>query len=249
MVRQAVTFDFHNTLAACPEWFELEARHLASSLLAWRAAAPVFPSIRISRRRLTPGTGSYDARSWTMAKSSPRKRVCTRSLPRCSSIFPSKRSRTGSRSRCVGCLAGATPIPGAVEAVRAIAQERRVGIVSSAVYHPFLEWTLATFGILEAFAVIVTSASAGFHNRAPSCTCMPRSARRRAGADGPCRRLAALRRRRQPRGYGNRPGCAVMAPIHGGSARAGPDYRDAGWGRAGDSRLLLARQRTMTARG
>ena len=32
---QAITFDFHNTLASCPEWFELEVRHLPSSFLRW----------------------------------------------------------------------------------------------------------------------------------------------------------------------------------------------------------------------
>ena len=32
---QAITFDFHNTLAACPEWFELEVRRLPSSFLRW----------------------------------------------------------------------------------------------------------------------------------------------------------------------------------------------------------------------
>jgi FMN phosphatase YigB (HAD superfamily) len=38
-----------------------------------------------------------------------------------------------------------------------------IGIVSSAVYHPFLEWTLEAFGIRDAFAVVITSASAGFY--------------------------------------------------------------------------------------
>ncbi len=43
----------------------------------------------------------------------------------------------------------------------------RCGIVSSAVHHPFLEWTLAEFGIVEAFTSIVTSASAGFYKSRP----------------------------------------------------------------------------------
>ena len=38
-----------------------------------------------------------------------------------------------------------------------------MGIVSSAVYHPFLEWTLEAFGIRDAFHVVITSASAGFY--------------------------------------------------------------------------------------
>src|SRR5215204_2765461 len=37
MDRHAMTFDFQNTLAACPEWFELEVRHLHSEFLRWRS--------------------------------------------------------------------------------------------------------------------------------------------------------------------------------------------------------------------
>src|SRR5689334_2147911 len=43
MARQAVTFDFHNTLAACPEWFELEVRRLPSAFLQWRASSTSLP--------------------------------------------------------------------------------------------------------------------------------------------------------------------------------------------------------------
>ncbi len=39
----AITFDFHNTLAECPEWFELEVRHLPSAYLAWHAERPGMP--------------------------------------------------------------------------------------------------------------------------------------------------------------------------------------------------------------
>ena len=42
-----------------------------------------------------------------------------------------------------------------------------IGVVSSAVYHPFLEWTLEKFGISDAIQVIVTSASAGFYKSRP----------------------------------------------------------------------------------
>jgi beta-phosphoglucomutase-like phosphatase (HAD superfamily) len=35
---QAITFDFHNTLAACPEWFELEVKTLPSAFLGWWVA-------------------------------------------------------------------------------------------------------------------------------------------------------------------------------------------------------------------
>jgi FMN phosphatase YigB (HAD superfamily) len=65
-------------------------------------------------------------------------------------------------------LVGAAPVPGAVTAVQAIHDAGvPVGVVSSAVYHPFLEWTLESFGIRQAMRVIVTSASAGFYKSRP----------------------------------------------------------------------------------
>jgi FMN phosphatase YigB (HAD superfamily) len=65
-------------------------------------------------------------------------------------------------------LAGTSPVPGAVELVRAI-QDAGVplGVISSAVYHPFLDWTLEAFGIRSAMRVVVTSASAGYYKSRP----------------------------------------------------------------------------------
>jgi FMN phosphatase YigB (HAD superfamily) len=40
-------------------------------------------------------------------------------------------------------------------------------VVSSAIYHPFLEWTLERFGILDAFEMVITSASCGFYKSRP----------------------------------------------------------------------------------
>jgi putative hydrolase of the HAD superfamily len=39
--------------------------------------------------------------------------------------------------------------------------------VSSAVHHPFLDWTLARFGLGDAFTTIITSASSGFYKSRP----------------------------------------------------------------------------------
>src|SRR5205085_260190 len=65
-------------------------------------------------------------------------------------------------------LAGTSPIPGAVATVREIHRAGvPIGIISSAVYHPFLEWTLDDFGIRDAFRVVITSASAGFYKSRP----------------------------------------------------------------------------------
>ena len=61
-------------------------------------------------------------------------------------------------------LAESTPMPGAVDAVIELAaRDIRLGVVSSAVYHPFLEWSLEKFGIIDRFESVITSASSGYY--------------------------------------------------------------------------------------
>lgn len=164
----AVTFDFHNTLAECPEWFELEVRTLPSAYLTWHA--------------------SHDAASYSgsvLAEADDRYRALRREIMDHGNeltaeqslrvIFDSMTIPADDADIVYGvavlmrdAAAKARPIPGSVETVRAIAESGvRLGVVSSAVYHPFLEWTLEEFGVRDAFTTIVTSASAGFYKSRP----------------------------------------------------------------------------------
>lgn len=164
----AITFDFHNTLAECPEWFELEVRHLPSAYLAWHAeqAAALYPEsvlaeadsrYRLLRREI------MDHGNELTAEQSLRVIFDAMKIP-----VDDTDLENGVAVLMRAAASKAKPIPGAVETVRAIAQSGvRLGVVSSAVYHPFLEWTLAEFGIVEAFTSIVTSASAGFYKSRP----------------------------------------------------------------------------------
>jgi FMN phosphatase YigB (HAD superfamily) len=66
------------------------------------------------------------------------------------------------------CVDHATPVSGVIDTISAImARKIPVGVVSSAVYHPFLEWTLDQFGLLEQLAFVVTSASSGHYKSTP----------------------------------------------------------------------------------
>jgi HAD superfamily hydrolase (TIGR01509 family) len=164
----AVTFDFHNTLAECPEWFELEVRSLPSAYLAWHAnrdgasysasvLAEADDRYRALRREIMDHGNELTAEQ--------SLRVIFDSMP-----IPADDAKIeeGVAVLMREAAARARPIPGAVETVRAIAQSGiRLGVVSSAVYHPFLEWTLEEFGIKDAFTTIVTSASAGFYKSRP----------------------------------------------------------------------------------
>ncbi len=165
---QAITFDFHNTLAACPEWFELEVRRLPSSFLHWmserdgQVLAPELLEEADSRYRqlrmeiIDHGNELTAEACLDFVFSAMRLQVSPDDL------------RLGVEHLMREALTGATPIPGAVETVREIHRAGvPIGIISSAVYHPFLEWTLEAFGIADAFRVIVTSASAGFYKSRP----------------------------------------------------------------------------------
>jgi HAD superfamily hydrolase (TIGR01549 family) len=164
MNRQAITFDFHNTLATCPEWFELEVRHLPSSFLRWwsdRDGRQLAPAIldeadaryRQLRREIIEHGNELTAEA------------CLEHVFAAMRLqMPDNDVRSGVAEVMRGALAGAAPVPGAVDTVRGIHEAGvPIGIVSSAVFHPFLEWTLESFGIRDAFDVVITSASAGFY--------------------------------------------------------------------------------------
>jgi len=161
---QAITFDFHNTLASCPEWFELEVRHLPSSFLRWW-------SDRDGRQLEPAQLEEADARYRQLRLeiidhgNELTAEACLEHVFSAIRLQVSEGDvRAGVAELMRGALVGAAPIPGAVVTVREIHRSGiPMGIVSSAVYHPFLEWTLEAFGIRDAFQVVITSASAGFY--------------------------------------------------------------------------------------
>ena len=161
---QAITFDFHNTLASCPEWFELEVRHLPSAFLRWwsdrdgRQLAPALLDDADARYRQLRHEIIEHGNELTAE-------ACLEHVFAAMRLHVSADDvRSGVADLMRGALAGAAPIPGAVATVQEIHQSGvPIGIVSSAVYHPFLDWTLEAFGIQDAFSVVITSASAGFY--------------------------------------------------------------------------------------
>ena len=161
---QAITFDFHNTLAACPEWFELEVRRLPSAFLRWWSEQD---GQKVASDLLEEADGRYrQLRKEIMEHGNElRAEACLEIVFDGMQLqVPEDAVQSGVDHLMHEALSGATPIRGAVETVRDIhGTGVPMGIVSSAVYHPFLEWTLESFGIQEVFGAIVTSASAGFY--------------------------------------------------------------------------------------
>jgi HAD superfamily hydrolase (TIGR01509 family) len=161
---QAITFDFHNTLASCPEWFELEVRHLPSSFLRWWSGRN---GRQLEGAQLEEADERYRQLRLEIIDHGNEltAEACLEHVFSAIRLQVSEGDvRAGVAELMRGALVGAAPIPGAVATVREIHRSGiPMGIVSSAVYHPFLEWTLEAFGILDAFQVVITSASAGFY--------------------------------------------------------------------------------------
>lgn len=177
---QIITFDFHNTVAHCNSWFELEIRQLPAAVLAHLARQDV---------RSTSATLQEPA---TVAYRALRKQVIDTggelSAQECvertfdeigHSIAPN--AIAGAIDKLMrDCLVDLKPVPGVVATISAILDSGiPVGIISSAVYHPFLEWSLAEFGLLDRLAFVVTSASIGYYKSDPR---IYRCAYGRAGA-------------------------------------------------------------------
>jgi FMN phosphatase YigB (HAD superfamily) len=164
----AITFDFHNTIAACEIWFQLEIRHLVGAFLDWRASS----TGRITEPGLIVAADSAYRRLRQAihihGHELPAERCVATVLDRLGvGSDPSEIAR-GIEALMREALQDAAPMTGAVETVRMLADHGvTLGIVSSAVHHPFLEWTLERFGIRDAFAVVTTSASCGFYKSRP----------------------------------------------------------------------------------
>jgi putative hydrolase of the HAD superfamily len=165
---KAVTFDFHDTLAACDAWFQIEIRDLVPSLLCWlsaRDARQFSPTVHDQAR------AAYRALRLAVINDGIEKDAlscATEVLASLEIACDPDIVAAGIEGIMRDALRDLQPIAGAVDAVRAL-RERGIalGVVSSAVYHPFLEWSLSTFGILDAFDAIVTSASCGYYKSSP----------------------------------------------------------------------------------
>lgn len=167
MKKAGITFDFHNTLFSCDEWFELEVREIVPAFLEWlksREGHDVPLSATDDGRRLYAELRNeikvhgreHDAAACVGAIVDV---LCAR--------VPAETVTEG--VHCVmAAVQSAEPLLGALETVQDLAAlDIPLGIVSSAVYAPFLERTLKEQGIRGAFLSVTTSAGAGFYKTRP----------------------------------------------------------------------------------
>ncbi len=161
---EAVTFDFHNTIARCDHWFDLEVRDLVPAFLIWLNEEPGHPPVQID---FVEAKNQYRKIRLEIMDTGLEKdaETCVDLVVReFGVVLPPELIHTGVQAIMLDTLPGSTPIDGVVESVVAFHEQGvRLGVVSSAAYHPFLEWSLQKFGILDRFTTVVTSASCGYY--------------------------------------------------------------------------------------
>lgn len=165
---QTITFDFHNTLIECDEWFEVEIRTLVSDVLRyWHDLG----EIEVSQAMLANADAEY--RKLRVAihghgHELPADRAVRAILERIGFAMSWDAIDIALDSIMREAFRHAHPVEGVRDTVWALKDEGvRLGVVSIAVHHDFLVWSLERFGMIEAFEQIVSSASCGFYKSRP----------------------------------------------------------------------------------
>jgi HAD superfamily hydrolase (TIGR01509 family) len=165
---RAVTIDFHNTLFHCDEWFQLEIRSLPIAVFkeigfvgGCRAQEELNAEALLKYREIrveAMSTGIECDAVASMVRLSESLNL---------GIDEGELS-AGVARVMERAVPSAQPLEGAVELVRLL-RERGLplAVVSSAAYHPFLEWCLERHEMRSSFDHIVTSASCGIYKSDP----------------------------------------------------------------------------------
>jgi HAD superfamily hydrolase (TIGR01509 family) len=168
MPLRAVTFDFHDTLVKCDDWFQLEVRLLVPALLAWAYERGLADD---HGDRLDDAIARYRAiRRQVMDSGIERDTVscALQVLDELNIALPEPDVQRGVDQLMRAALSTASPLPGAHQTVRRLSDAGlQLAVVSSAAHHDFIEWSLTEFGMREYFTAIVSSARCGYYKSSP----------------------------------------------------------------------------------
>src|SRR5688572_22569840 len=168
MPQTAITVDFHNTLIECDPWFELEVRTLVSAVLDWSIAnnGATAPAIdwQVADREYRKLRLAIHAHGHELEA----ERAVSVVLDRLGITLSQEVVTTAVRELMRATLPFARPVAGAPQFLSQLRSAgARIAVVSSAVYHPFLEWALEAASLLDQLEAVVTSASCGFYKSRP----------------------------------------------------------------------------------
>lgn len=161
---RAITFDFHDTIAIAPAWFALEVRQLPGMVLHTLAARGVVPH---DGARMAAATEPYRALRLAIhehGQESDALAGVQHAFQAIGVTLPDAVVMGAIDELMASVRADASPRPGIVQAIQALAAAGvPMAVISNAVYHPFIEWCLADWGLRDAFTAVISSASCGFY--------------------------------------------------------------------------------------
>ncbi len=163
------TIDFHNTLFHCDAWFQLEIRELPRAVFAEMNA--ISPG-EDNHQMLTEALQRYRAiREQAMASGVECDAVTSMIQVAHELELVLRPDDIASAVQSVMHRAqhDAQPIPGAIELLQGVrARGIQIAVISSAAYHPFLEWSLTRFDMSDLIDEVVTSARCGIYKSNPA---------------------------------------------------------------------------------
>jgi FMN phosphatase YigB (HAD superfamily) len=161
---RAVTFDFHDTIAIAPAWFALEVRQLPGMVLHTLAARGEIPH---DGAQMAASTAPYRALRLAIQEHGQESDALAgvqHAFRAIGITLPDAPVAAAIDELMASVRADASPRPGITEAVEQLAAAQMpMAVISNAVYHPFIEWCLDDWGLRDAFAAIISSASCGYY--------------------------------------------------------------------------------------
>jgi len=167
-VARAVTFDFHDTIAVAPRWFLLETRALPTAVLTLLSEAG---AVSWDTANDIAVTEAYRAMRMDVAATGRERDALTGTQHALHAVgvhLPDATVAPAIDRTMAAALADAHPRPGIQDTVRMLANLGvPLAVISSAVYHPFLEWCLEAWELRDDFIAVVSSASSGYYKSHP----------------------------------------------------------------------------------
>lgn len=167
-MRQAITFDFHNTLIRCDAWFDLEIMTLPGEVAKRLGAARELASDSVPEHELTKTYRALRAEIIDHGQELTAVDGVQETFRRLGLRVPADKIEPIVQSLFHDLIGQAAMVQGADSTLAYLnSLGYQIGIVSSAVHHEFLEWVLAYQGLRQYLTVVVTSASSGYYKSRP----------------------------------------------------------------------------------
>lgn len=168
-MKKVVLFDFHNTLATCDSWLELEIKTLPALVLGKLAENGSIESV--TPAMLDKVTGIFQTLRQTVRENGVELSAVEgtqRTLAEMGIHPPFAELESAVEQLENACLRDVAMVEGSDRAIeRLYTAGCRLGVVSSAGYPAFVEMALEQMGLRPYFSEIVTSAGEGIYKSDP----------------------------------------------------------------------------------